>query len=117
MAYVRVPGVLAAIVGTWVDGRPWRPDPVAFRAALPFRWRKAFDRDGAFWHDKRDNAAPAYTVLRDRRGRYLATVYCNPLRESGIGERLSAAARYCEIHTFFQDGRVYLEGFPRRPLR
>ncbi len=34
------------------------------------------------------------------------------LKASGIGERLSAAARYCEIHTFFQDGKVYLEGFP-----
>lgn len=74
----RVPGTPAALVGTWVDGRPWRPDPVAFRAAIPFRWRKAFDRDGLFWYDKYNNATPAHTVLRDRRGNYLATVYCTP---------------------------------------
>ena len=76
----RVPGTLAALVGTWVDGRPWLPDPAAFRAALPFRWRKAFDRDGAFWHGE----GSAYVTLRDRRGRYLATVYCNPVMPRSV---------------------------------
>lgn len=35
------------------------------------------------------------------------------LKDEGVGERLSAAARYCEIDTFYQDGRVYLDGFPK----
>lgn len=34
------------------------------------------------------------------------------LKESGLGKRLSGAAGRGEIYTFFQDGRVYLEGFP-----
>lgn len=75
-----VAGVEAALSGTWVDGKPFSPDPAEFRAALPYRWRKAFDRDGAFWHDR--DIPRCRVTLRDRIGRYLATVYCVPASEA-----------------------------------
>lgn len=74
-----VPGDECAIVGTWHDGKPYAPNKAAFRAALPYRWCAAFDREGEFvpfWHDR---YAPQCRVnLADRRGRYLATIYCQP---------------------------------------
>ena len=66
----------AGLIGTYVDGKPYVPDAAAFRAALPYRWRKAFARDGAFWHDKHSDKAGCRTTLRDNRGRYIATIYC-----------------------------------------
>lgn len=73
-----------AIAGTWVDGKPYTPNKAAFRAALPYRWRKAFDRacEGlAFWHDYAPGSGKpgkSQINLSDRRGKYLATVYCVP---------------------------------------
>lgn len=75
-----VDGEECALVGTWHEGKPWRPDKAQFRAALPYRWRQAFDRALAFWHV--DGEAQCHVALHDRRGRYLATVYCMPVRES-----------------------------------
>ena len=71
-----VPAVECGIVGTWVDGKPWQPCPESFRMALPYRWRLAFDRAQGFWHV--DGKAQCYVTLTDRRGKYLATVYCMP---------------------------------------
>lgn len=70
-----VEGDECALVGTWHEGKPYRPNKAQFRAALPARWRAAFDREQAFWHDK---DGPQCTIsLSDRRGNYVATVYCN----------------------------------------
>lgn len=78
-----VDGEECALVGTWHNGKPWRPNREQFREALPARWRKAFDRacDGlVFWHD---NGKPqCHISLSDRRGKYLATIYCNISKES-----------------------------------
>lgn len=74
----RVPAVETGLVGFYHGGKPWTPDRAAVRAALPYRWRPAFDRAGAFWSDARDNRAPHYVALSDRRGRPLTTVYANP---------------------------------------
>lgn len=79
----RVDGDECALVGTWHNGKPYAPNRQQFRAALPYRWRKAFDRECqglAFWHD--DRLKQCHISLSDRRGRYLATVYCQPIEES-----------------------------------
>lgn len=54
------------------------PDPEAVREALPYRWRKAFDRSGGrFWHDNAGNAA-AHLSLKDRKGFHLVTLRAVP---------------------------------------
>lgn len=77
-----VDGVESAIAGTWHDGKPWTPNKAQFRAALPARWRKAFDRECAngiaFWHEK-NGRAQCHISLSNRRGKYLATIYCQPV--------------------------------------
>lgn len=57
------------------------PDRAAIAAALPYRFRKAFDRAGGFWFDKNRETSPAHVTLRDRRGKYLTTLYLQPIRE------------------------------------
>lgn len=73
----------AGLVGDWHAGKLYRPDNAALRAALPHRWRKAFDRS-QLWHV--ENAArrsEGFRVpLHSARGRYLATVYLRPIAET-----------------------------------
>ena len=58
------------------------PCPDAVRAALPARHRPAFDRrEGDFWFDRDRNNGPAALTLRDRRGRELTTIYCQPIAD------------------------------------
>lgn len=62
------------------------PDMQAVREALPYRWRKAFDRGArAFWFDsngrltaERFSGSTPYMRLTDARGGYLATIYAIP---------------------------------------
>ena len=68
------------LVGTWHNGKLYSPDMEQFRATLPYRWRAAFDRETAkgslgFWYDN-DNSDRCHISISDRRGKYLATVYC-----------------------------------------
>ncbi|GLO68623.1 hypothetical protein MACH17_01400 [Phaeobacter inhibens] len=75
-----VGGEQAAICGVYENGIPYRPDREQFRAALPYRWRQAFDREmsnGGFWFDKR--RPKALISLSDVRGKYLETIYCMPI--------------------------------------
>lgn len=53
----------------------------SIRAALPYRFRKALDRAGGFWFDWSDDKSPAHMQLSDRRGKYLTTLYLQPIRE------------------------------------
>jgi len=70
-----VSGVEAGVVGFYVDGKPYRPNNQEVRAALPFRYRKAFDRaHGAWWF----NGNAAHVALRSARGAHLVTLYANP---------------------------------------
>ena len=74
-----VAGAECALVGTYHNGKPYEPNRLDMRASLPARWRKAFDRacEGlTYWHD--NNKALCTLNLSDRKGRYLATVYCVP---------------------------------------
>lgn len=75
----RVPAVQAMLVGHYENGNAYKPDREAVRAALPAMYRKAFDRDGAFWYDNDDNTKAAYSTLHDARGRYLNTIYAIPV--------------------------------------
>ena len=75
-----VEGRECAIAGTWDNGKPYEPCRAQFRESLPYRWRAAFDREQFFWHDK-DKPQCAIN-LSDRRGRYIATIYCQPVKES-----------------------------------
>lgn len=79
----------AMLAGVYHAGEIYAADESAIRDRLPFRWRKAWDRAGATWwpksaclpalcNDVADNERPqGYRTLRDRRGRYLTTVYAN----------------------------------------
>lgn len=55
-----------------------RPDATAVRDALPHYYRKAFDRTGGMFWFSSEADKPAHLTLRDRRGRYLNTVYALP---------------------------------------
>lgn len=70
----RVAAEECALVGTWYAGRPWRPDTAQFRAALPYRWRAAFDRGSMFW--RTSDTDECHTCLYNTRGKPLATVRC-----------------------------------------
>jgi hypothetical protein len=67
-------------------GKVLVPDRDAVREALPYHWRKAFDRNGgSFWFDgtgklteRGYNGASPFITLRNYRGVYLATVYAVP---------------------------------------
>lgn len=87
-----VAAVPAALAGFYDEsGRDnVTPDRAQVRAALPYRWRKAFDHSGSFWFDKdaRIDAAgkmtpsAAYMHITNKRGRTLATVYAIPWRDN-----------------------------------
>ncbi len=71
-----VPAVHAGLVGFYDAGIPYRPDNDAVRAALPYRWRKAFDRaDSAWWFNEAGTTATA--KIHTARGRYLTTIYAH----------------------------------------
>ena len=63
------------------DGKLWMPDSAAIRAALPFRYRAAFDRNcGVFWYDKRGTDYAATMHLYSSRNKPLMTLYLQPLK-------------------------------------
>lgn len=83
-----VDGLECTLVGTWHNGKPYEPNREQFRAALPQRWRKAFDRECkglVFWHETgvgKNYSPQCHVSLSDARGRYLTTIYCQPVKES-----------------------------------
>lgn len=55
-----------------------KPDPQAVSDALPWYYRKAFERAGrSFWYYT-DGRGPATCVLYSTRGHYLNTIYAIP---------------------------------------
>jgi len=56
-----------------------QPDPAAVRECLPHYYRQAFDRDPYFWVDKHDASGKGYYTIRDKGGRYLNTIYAEPI--------------------------------------
>lgn len=57
------------------------PHRAEVRAALPSRYRKAFDRDGGcFWYDKNNPEAACHLTLRDYRGKYLNQIHAFPVK-------------------------------------
>jgi len=54
------------------------PDLAAVREALPPHWRPAFDRNRDFWFPKDDARGMPSMELRDKRGKYLTTLYAKP---------------------------------------
>lgn len=79
------------LVGHWRDGKVWLPDPEALQAAIPSRYRKAYDA-AINWHglpqtwcDERSNDAPLAIHLNRSGKRYkkhLITLYLQPIKES-----------------------------------
>jgi hypothetical protein len=66
------------LTGVYREGKPYGPDMSAVRECLPFRFRKAFDRaGGTWWFISGEEERASYVTLRDRRGKYLATIYAN----------------------------------------
>lgn len=60
-------------------GEICRPDMAAVRECLPHYYRKAFDREGAFWYPSTgDTNLLASMTLRSSRGHTMATLYASP---------------------------------------
>ena len=75
----RVPAIdTGGMVGHYVDGKCLTPDGAAVRAALPYRYRKAFDRAGGRWRYNKHPPAPGYLKLIGSRGQWLNNVYAIP---------------------------------------
>ncbi|WP_316227726.1 hypothetical protein [Bradyrhizobium sp. SZCCHNR3015] len=72
-----VPGTEAGLVGCYDGGIPYRPNNEAVRAALPYRWRKAFDRAGGAWWFNGDSA---HVCIRDGHGRNLTIIYAHGVK-------------------------------------
>lgn len=64
------------IIGHWVNGELFMPDKEALREALPYHWRKAYDRALGFWIDK--DSGSGHMALYSLRGAPIATLYINP---------------------------------------
>ena len=76
-----IPAVRANLCGHLDErGELVAPDMAAVRAALPYRYRAAFDRAGCFWFNRRDGEKPAYLELRSARGAWLNVIYAIPAR-------------------------------------
>lgn len=60
------------------------PDRDAIRVALPYRFRAAWDRVANTLTRDNRKGAPFFWTLRDRRGRYLTTIYAQPLSCAGL---------------------------------
>ena len=73
-----VHAVERGLTGVYRDGVPYGPNLTEVRECLPYRFRKAFDRaNGTWWFVSGEEEKASYTTLRDRRGKYLATIYAN----------------------------------------
>ncbi len=74
------PATEAGLVGFYDGGVPYHPNNEAVRAALPYRWRKAFDRaDSAWWFNEAGTTATA--KIHTARGRYLTTRYAHAAKD------------------------------------
>lgn len=81
MRKARIPAIEArGISGHYRDGKFYRPDMTAIRAALPFRYRAAMDREPAMWFDKHDDGKAATMRLYSSRGKELVQLYLQPLK-------------------------------------
>lgn len=90
----RIAAIPAVYAGTYdTESREiLKPDATAVRDALPYRWRKAFDRATHFWFGKdsrvdesgRHNGPVPHLELRDYRGRWINTVYAIPCRVESV---------------------------------
>lgn len=84
-----VPGVAATVAGVWneIDKRMEKPCAYTTRQMIPYRYRKAFDRQGGnFWFDdanrwngEKVTGGIPYLTLYDCRGKYLFTLYAFPV--------------------------------------
>jgi hypothetical protein len=61
------------------SNHPVAPDRVAVRAALPYRLRKAFDRNPSWTRQRDVENAPWTVALHTTRGKWITTLYLQPL--------------------------------------
>lgn len=73
----QVDAVEAGLVGAYHGGKPYQPDRAQFRAALPYRWRKAFDRAEFHMLGNVPNDKVVRVHLHNRRGHYITSIYCH----------------------------------------
>lgn len=78
-------------VGHWRNGKLYLPNPDDLRAAIPYRYLKAYDNAvnwfglPQIWQDARNNNAPLAIHLNRSGKRYkqhLITLYLQPLKDS-----------------------------------
>lgn len=58
-------------------------DLAAVRSALPVRLRKAFDRAIVWYPGSGDIMRPAHAALRNVHGRFIGTLYLQPINPAG----------------------------------
>ena len=81
MKKARIAGVESrGIAGIWRNGKLYTPDRAAIRAALPFRYRAAMDRDPCIWFDAHHDDRAATMHLYSSRGKELVQLYLQPLK-------------------------------------
>lgn len=88
-----VPATQAIVAGIWneIDKRLEKPCAYTIRQMIPYRYRKAFDRQGGnFWFDdsNRWNGQKVtgnipYLTLYDCRGKYLCNLLAFPVQLAG----------------------------------
>lgn len=82
MRKARIPAISSrGITGHLAKGQLVTPCKDSIRAALPFRFRAAFDRDSSVWFDKHKPDYPCRIHLTNRRGKAMVTLYLQPLNE------------------------------------
>ena len=74
-----VPAREAGLVGDYHNGKPHQPDNAALRAAIPFRYRKAFDRTMTWWQTTPSGRnVPLKCTLRSVKGCALGELFATP---------------------------------------
>lgn len=78
----RIDAIPAAIVGNMDSaGKLWKPCKDSIARAVPFRYRKAVQREAHIWRSDMPGSAgmESWSMnISDRRGRYLKTIHLIP---------------------------------------
>jgi len=70
----------AGIVGDYLNGVPYQPDNAQVIAAIPYRYRKAFQRALKWWQtdSMSGRSLPLMCRLETLRGKPMGTLYATP---------------------------------------
>ena len=72
-AHFTVPAIKARLSGAWYETQPYLPDSDAVEAAMPYHYRKAFNRARVWW--AREFSDTVRCDLRDAKGFPAGTLF------------------------------------------